>query len=116
MRSQYKTSETMPRSDRMIDVHNKLLKNIENHRATAGVTDVKTKYDTMNQYIDTLFEYEPHVFKEMDKNMLEKLWDKYGLVGELVFCVAVDWFQLGLNPPRPRPQHKFQLLSEGFKK
>lgn len=96
MRSQYKTSETMPRSDRMIDVHNKLLKNIENQRATAGVTDVKTKYDTMNQYIDTLFEYEPHVFKEMDKNMLEKLWDKYGLVGELVFWVAVDWFSASM--------------------
>lgn len=92
MRSQYKTSETMPRSDRMIDVHNQLLKNIENQRATAGVTDVMDKYETMNQYIDTLFEYDPSVFKEMDKNALQKLWDKYGLVGELVFWVAVDYF------------------------
>jgi hypothetical protein len=96
MRSQYKTSETMPRSDRMIDVNNKLLKNIENQRVNAGVTDVKTKYDVMNQYIDTLFEYEPGVFKEMDKSALQKLWDKYGLVGELVFWLAVDWFSASM--------------------
>ena len=96
MRSQYKTSETMPRSDRMIDIHNQLLKNIENQRATAGVTNVMDKYETMNQYIDTLFEYDPSVFKEMNKSALQKLWDKYGLVSELVFWLAVDWFSASM--------------------
>jgi hypothetical protein len=92
MRNQYKTPETMPRSDRMIDVHNQLLKNIENQRATAGVTNVIDKYDTLNLYIDTLFEYDPSIFKEMNKNFLVKFWEKHGLFVELVFWVAVDYF------------------------
>ena len=59
--------------------------------ANKNYQEAVDKYTTLEQFIDVLFEYDPSVFEEMNKTVLEKFWDKYGLIGELVFWVAVDY-------------------------
>ena len=59
--------------------------------ANKNYNEAVAKYDTLEQYMDVLFEYDPSVFEEMNKTVLEKFWDKYGLIGELVFWLAVDY-------------------------
>lgn len=85
-----KTTKDMPGSDYFLDVHNSNIKNVDNNVATSGVNDIYDKYDMMDNYINVLFDNDPSVFKEMNKNFLEKFWDKYGLIGEAVFWVVVD--------------------------
>jgi hypothetical protein len=59
--------------------------------ANKNYNDAVDKYGTLEQYMNVLFEYDPSVFEEMNKTVLEKFWDKYGLIGELVFWAAVDY-------------------------
>jgi hypothetical protein len=92
LKSSRATSETMPGSDRMIDVKNNFLKKIEDQMVTGGISNINDKYDALNLFIDTLFEYDPSIFKEMNKNFLIKFWEKHGLFVELVFWVVLDYF------------------------
>jgi len=89
-----KTSKDMPGSDRMLDFHNNILKNIA--KSTVGretsANEILTNFEMVDNYINILFDYDPAVFKEMNKTALEKLWEKYEIVGEAVFWLAIDAF------------------------
>jgi hypothetical protein len=59
------------------------------------ISDVNTKYKTMGQYIDAVTGYDPVSNIEIEKSELEKFWDKYYWIGELVGWIALDFFTEG---------------------
>lgn len=89
-----KTQKDMPRSDRMLDFHNNIIKRIakdtKSFNLKTNPTEILSNFEMVDNYINVLFDYEPGVFKEMSKTALEKLWDKYEIVGEAVFWLAID--------------------------
>jgi len=87
-----KTQEDMPRSDRMLDFHNNTIKRIAKSTTSSKTNpnEILGNFEMVDNYINVLFDYEPGVFKEMNKTALEKLWEKYEIVGEAVFWLAID--------------------------
>jgi len=59
-------------------------------KASLDYSQAIAKYDTMDVYLDTLFDYDPSAFEEINKSALEKFFDKYKYVGELAFWLALD--------------------------
>jgi hypothetical protein len=58
-------------------------------------SEINTKYKTMEQYIDAVTGYDPVSNIEIEKTELEKFWDKYYWIAELVGWVALDFFTEG---------------------
>jgi hypothetical protein len=88
-----KTQEDMPRSDRMLDFHNNTIRRIaqSTNSSKTNPNEILSNFEMVDNYINILFGYDPGVFKEMNKSALEKLWEKYAIVGEAVFWLAIDF-------------------------
>jgi len=105
----YQTPTTNPGSDYFLDLNNQNVYNIE----TAGAAKILKKYSSMNEYLDSLYQYDPYVLKEINKTDLDRWWDEKGWVVELGVWLLVDLFSEGMAASISAGRQTF-LLSKMF--
>jgi len=105
----YQTPTTNPSSDYFLDLNNQNVYNIE----TAGAAKILKKYSSMNEYLDSLYQYDPYVLKEINKTDLDRWWDEKGWVVELGVWLLVDLFSEGMAASISAGRQTF-LLSKMF--
>lgn len=104
----YQTPTTNPGSDYFLDLNNQNVNNIQ----TNGILK---KYNSMNEYLDSLYQYDPYVLKEINKTELDRWWEEKGWVVELGVWLLVDLFSEGLASSISAGRQTF-LLSKMFSK
>ena len=87
----YKSPENTKGSDYFLNLQNQNIKNLESLRTS----QIKQSFESLNDYIDAVFENDPTAFKEINKSWLEKQWDKYGWAAEFLMWVVADIFSEG---------------------
>jgi len=93
--SKYQTIETNPGSDQILNFNNQFVTKISNE-VLAGIYG---KYNTMKEYLDVVFDRDPtyqDYLNEINKSDLQKWWEKWGVVVELVGWVVLDALTEGL--------------------
>jgi len=107
----YQTPTTNPGSDYFLNLHNQNVSNIQ----SAGIAKILKKYSSMNEYLDSLYQYDPYILKEINKTDLERWWDEKGWVVELGVWLLVDLFSEGMASSISAGRQTF-LLSKMFSK
>jgi hypothetical protein len=107
----YQTPKTNPGSDYFLSLHNQNVSNIQ----SAGIAKILKKYSSMNEYLDSLYQYDPYILKEINKTDLERWWDEKGWVVELGVWLLVDLFSEGMATSISAGRQTF-LLSKMFSK
>ena len=105
----YQTPTTNPGSDYFLSLHNQNVSNIQ----SAGIAKILKKYSSMNEYLDSLYQYDPYVLKEINKTDLDRWWDEKGWVVELGVWLLVDLFSEGIAASISAGRQTF-LLSKMF--
>ena len=107
----YQTPTTNPGSDYFLNLNNQNVYNIE----TNGIAKILKKYSSMNEYLDSLYQYDPYILKEINKTDLDRWWDEKGWVVELGVWLLVDLFSEGMAASISAGRQTF-LLSKMFSK
>lgn len=107
----YQTPTTNPGSDYFLNLHNQNVSNIQ----SAGIVKILKKYSSMNEYLDSLYQYDPYVLKEINKTDLDIWWDEKSWVVELGVWLLVDLFSQGMAASISAGRQTF-LLSKMFSK
>ena len=105
----YQTPTTNPGSDYFLNLNNQNVSNIQ----SAGIAKILKKYSSMNEYLDSLYQYDPYVLKEINKTDLDRWWDEKGWVVELGVWLLVDLFSEGIAASISAGRQTF-LLSKMF--
>jgi hypothetical protein len=78
-------STGLPKSDYFVTFHNDLVKSSES-QITSGTIG---QYNELSDILDALYERDPNAIKELSKTKLEKFWDEWGTVVELIAYVVI---------------------------